>query len=204
MADRLKAKTAIVVGAGQTPGDTIGNGRATALLFAREGAEVLCVDRDLARAQATVSLIAGEGGRGAAFEADIARRGAAEAVVAAAAARWPRIDILHNNVGIGRNLAGASDGDAWDQIMAVNLKAMWSTIKAALPMMKVQGGGAIVNVSSTAALRGSGALVYGISKAGVNRLTTGVALATPSCRVLWTRRWPSRRSPPPAVAAATR
>jgi NAD(P)-dependent dehydrogenase (short-subunit alcohol dehydrogenase family) len=178
MVDRLKAKTAIIVGAGQTPGETIGNGRATALLFAREGAELLCVDRDLARAQETVSLIAREGGRARALEADVSRYAEAEAVVDAAAASWPRIDILHNNVGIGRSLAGKSDRDLWDQVMAINLKAMWMSIEAVLPVMKAQGGGAIVNVSSTASLPGSSALIYGVSKAGVNRLTVGVTLAT--------------------------
>jgi NAD(P)-dependent dehydrogenase (short-subunit alcohol dehydrogenase family) len=178
MPDRLKGKTAIIVGAGQTPGETIGNGRATALLFAREGAEVLCVDRDLARAQETASLIAQAGGRATAFGADVSRRPEAEAAVAAATARWPHIDILHNNVGIGRSLADASDREAWDRVMEVNLKAMWMTIEAVLPVMKATGGGAIVNISSTASLPGSSALIYGISKAGVNRLTVGVAVAT--------------------------
>jgi NAD(P)-dependent dehydrogenase (short-subunit alcohol dehydrogenase family) len=178
VADRLKAKTAIIVGAGQTPGETIGNGRATALLFAREGAEVLCIDRDIARAEETVSLIAREGGRASAFEADISQHAEVAEAIAAAAARWPRIDILYNNVGIGRSRAGVPDSDAWDRLMAVNLKAMWMTIEAVLPVMKAQGGGAIVNVSSTASLPGSSALIYGISKAGVNRLTVGVALAT--------------------------
>jgi NAD(P)-dependent dehydrogenase (short-subunit alcohol dehydrogenase family) len=98
---RLADKTAIVVGAGQTPGETIGNGRAIAIRFAREGADVLCVDRLLDRAEETAAMIAAEGGRAAALAADVSRGEACAAVIAAAQARWPRLDILVNNVGIG-------------------------------------------------------------------------------------------------------
>lgn len=174
---RLKDKTAIVVGAGQTPGSTIGNGRAMAILFAREGAEVLCVDRDGARAEETAAMIAKEGGRAAALEADIAKTGAADALVAAAKARLGRIDILVNNVGIGGRDAPAHklEDAAFDRIMTVNLKAMWQTIRAAVPTMREQGGGAVVNISSLASLAGGNMLAYELSKAGVNRLTTHVA-----------------------------
>src|SRR6202044_230646 len=102
MADRLKGKTAIVVGAGQTPGETIGNGRATAILFAREGATVLCVDRVFASAVETVAMIEAEGGKASAFEADVTDEALVQAIVATAKQRLGRIDILHNNVGIGR------------------------------------------------------------------------------------------------------
>ncbi|WP_298674220.1 SDR family NAD(P)-dependent oxidoreductase [uncultured Sphingomonas sp.] len=101
MSARLAGKIAVVVGAGQTPGATIGNGRAIALLFAREGASVVCVDRDLARAEETVRLIAAEGGSADAFAADITDPGAGAAIVAAALDRHGRIDILVNNVGAG-------------------------------------------------------------------------------------------------------
>jgi len=106
MAGRLEGKIAVVVGAGQTPGDTLGNGRAMAILFAREGAEVFCVDLDLARAADTVDAILAEGGRASAFAADIAKADHCEALVAAAKASLGRIDILCNNVGIG----GGGDG----------------------------------------------------------------------------------------------
>jgi NAD(P)-dependent dehydrogenase (short-subunit alcohol dehydrogenase family) len=177
---RLKDKTAVVVGAGQTPGATIGNGRAISLLFAREGADVLCVDRDGARAEETAAMIRKEGGLAGAMEANIAKPGAADAILAAAKARFGRVDILINNVGIG----GSGDGPAhkleeaaFDRIMTVNLKGMWLTIKAAIPQMREAGGGAIVNISSLASIAGGSQLAYEVSKAGVNRLTTSVAQA---------------------------
>jgi NAD(P)-dependent dehydrogenase (short-subunit alcohol dehydrogenase family) len=177
MAPRLEGKAAVVVGAGQTPGETIGNGRATALTFAREGASVLCVDRDLASARETVAMIQKEGGRAFAFKADITREGDCKALIAEAIARLGRLDILHNNVGIG-----AGDGPvqrleaaAWETIMAVNLKGMWLTIKHALPVMRAQGAGAIVNISSLAAIAPANIIAYEISKAGVNKLTTSTA-----------------------------
>ncbi len=168
----------MVVGAGQTPGETIGNGRATALLLAREGAHVLCVDRDLDRAQETAALIIGEGGKASAFAADITSSGDCARIVAEAISRYERLDILINNVGIG----GGGDGPAhrleetvFDRILAVNLKGMWLTIKAAIPVMRQQGGGAIVNISSLAGETGGTQLAYEVSKAGVNRLTTSAA-----------------------------
>src|SRR3954449_11833571 len=104
---RLKDKVAIVVGAGQSPGEGIGNGRATALTFAREGARVLCVDHHLESPQETVDMIASKAGAAAAFKADVTVTAELEAMVSDAVARWGRIDILHNNVGV--SIAG---GDA--------------------------------------------------------------------------------------------
>ncbi len=171
---RLANKRAIVVGAGQTPGATIGNGRAIAALFAREGAKVLCVDRLAARAEAVAAEIGG-----AAFQADIVDAGAPAAILAEAKARFGGVDILINNVGIG----GGGDGPAhvaeeaaFDRIMSVNLKGAWLTIKAAIPALR-QSKGAIVNISSLASLAGSTMIAYEISKAALNRLTLSVALA---------------------------
>ena len=177
MPDRLKGKTALVVGAGQTPGETIGNGRAIALLFAREGAKVLCADRDLARAEDTVAMITSDGGDASACQADISRSSDVQTLIAAAIERLGRLDILINNVGIGGRDGPAHrlDEDAYDRTMSVNLKGMWLTIKAAIPIMREQGGGAIVNISSLAATSGATQLAYEISKAGVNRLTTHTA-----------------------------
>jgi NAD(P)-dependent dehydrogenase (short-subunit alcohol dehydrogenase family) len=177
VAGRLQGKIAVVVGAGQTPGETVGNGRAMALLFAREGASVLCIDRMADRAAETVSLIAEEGGAASGLAADIVKGADCARVVEEAKARYGRLDILVNNVGIGGGDAPAHrlEEAAFDRILSVNLKGMWLTIKAALPVMREQGGGAIVNISSLAARAGGIQLAYELSKAGVNRLTTSVA-----------------------------
>ena len=177
MTDRLKGKTAVVVGAGQTPGETIGNGRATAILFAREGARVLCVDRRPDSARETVAMIAAEGGEALAFEADITREADCAGLIAEANTRLGRIDILHNNVGIGAGDSSIQrlELDSWERILSVNLTGMWLTIKHALPVMKAQGGGAIVNISSVAAIAPANIIAYEVSKAGVNKLTTSTA-----------------------------
>src|SRR5262249_25811809 len=98
---RLKDKVAIVAGAGQTPGDTIGNGRATAVLFAREGARVVLVDRDRESALETQAMIEAEGGCCFTFQADVTREQECQAFVRAAVDSYGRVDVLHNNVGIG-------------------------------------------------------------------------------------------------------
>jgi NAD(P)-dependent dehydrogenase (short-subunit alcohol dehydrogenase family) len=180
MPGRLAAKRAVVVGAGQTPGETIGNGRATAILFAREGATVLCVDRRLASAEETVAMIEAEGGRASAYETDITDERACQALALEAKNRLGRIDVLHNNVGIGRgdNSVTQLEADVFDRIMTTNLKAMWLTIKHVLPVMREQGGGgAITNISSMAAVAASNLVAYGMSKAGVNKLTRITAAA---------------------------
>ena len=104
MENRLKDKIAIIVGAGQQPGDTIGNGRATSILFAREGAKVMCVDKNIESAQETKSIIDKEGGESFAFKADIVKRNDCHQMVKKCVEVWDRIDILINNVGIGVQL----------------------------------------------------------------------------------------------------
>jgi NAD(P)-dependent dehydrogenase (short-subunit alcohol dehydrogenase family) len=177
MTGRVEGKVVVVVGAGQTPGETVGNGRAMAMLFAREGASVLCVDRVAERAEETVEMIVSEGGVASSLAADIVKGADCAKIVEEARARYGRIDILINNVGIGGGDAPAHrlEEAAFDRIVSVNLKGMWMTIKAALPAMRDQGGGAIVNISSLAARAGGIQLAYEVSKAGVNRLTTSVA-----------------------------
>lgn len=177
MAGRLEGKTAVIVGAGQTPGDTIGNGRAMAILFAREGAEVMCVDRRLDSAEETVRMVADEDGRAFAFEADVTKGIACAAISAEAVARLKRIDILVNNVGTGRGDAPphAIEEEAWDRIMDINLKSMAMTIRHVLPVMRSQKAGAILNISSLAAVAGHHMVTYEVSKMAVNRLTTAVA-----------------------------
>lgn len=176
---RLEGKTVIVVGAGQTPGDTLGNGRAMALLFAREGAKVLCVDRIGDRAEETAAMIAAEGGQASAIQADVTRAAEVAEVVAQAKVQLGRIDILVNNVGIGGGDGPAHrvEEAAFDRILSVNLKGMWLVTKAALAVMREQKAGAIVNISSLAAQAGGIQVAYEISKAGVNRLTAHVAIS---------------------------
>ncbi|MDQ1532777.1 MAG: hypothetical protein QOF28_538, partial [Actinomycetota bacterium] len=149
---RLGGKTAIVVGAGQTAGATIGNGRATAMLFAREGARVLLVDRDDDSVQETLALLEHEApGAASVFVADIVEESQCEAIVARALEQLDgRIDVLHNNVGIGAGDGGPTSlaADSWDRILDTNLKAMWLTCKHVVPVMRAQGRGAVVNISS--------------------------------------------------------
>ena len=147
MSGRLQGKIAIIVGAGQSSGETIGNGRAMAVLFARHGAQVLCVDRRLESAAETVAMITAEGGGAVPFQADVSRDAGCAAVVADAKSRWGRIDILVNNVGIGGNGDGPAhraDEAAWDRIMAVNLKSAWMMIKHTIPIMREQTGSSML------------------------------------------------------------
>ena len=177
MGDRLAGKTAIIVGAGQTPGETIGNGRAMAVLFAREGANVMCVDRRLDSAEETVKMITDEGGQAFAFEADVTQSIDCAAIAREAVVRLKRIDILVNNVGTGRGDAPphAIEEEAWDRIMDINLKSMAMTIRHVLPIMRGQKSGAILNISSLAAIAGHHMVTYEVSKMAVNRLSTVVA-----------------------------
>lgn len=176
MAGRLAGKAAIVVGAGQQPGETIGNGRAIALTFAREGAEVLCVDRDRERAAAVTDEIASTGGTAFALAADVVTD--AEAIVAAAMERWGRVDVLVNNVGIGH----AGDGpaqrcsdEAFAKVFDVNFTGARRLTRAALEPMRAAGSGVIINISSLASIAGANMIAYEVSKAALNRLTTATA-----------------------------
>lgn len=180
VAGRLAGRTAVVVGAGQTPGETVGNGRAMAILFARAGARVLCADRDLSRAEETAGLIRGEGGEAEAKAVDVRDRDDCAALIAGVTGNGERVDVLVNNVGIGGGGDGPAhrlDPDALDRIIDVNLKGAWRTIAAAVPVMREQGGGAIVNISSLAAEAGANMAAYEMSKAALNRLTAHVALS---------------------------
>jgi NAD(P)-dependent dehydrogenase (short-subunit alcohol dehydrogenase family) len=153
---RLKDRVAIVVGAGQSPGEGIGNGRATALTFAREGAKVLCVDHNLASAQETADLIAAKQGTAAAFKADVTKNADLKAMVENAMGRWGRIDILHNNVGVSLSGGDAElleiTEEAFDRCVAINLKSCVLAAKHVIPIMRAQNSGAIINISSMAAI----------------------------------------------------
>jgi NAD(P)-dependent dehydrogenase (short-subunit alcohol dehydrogenase family) len=178
MSERLKDKTAIVVGAGAI-GPGWGNGKATAVLFAREGARVLCVDINEAAARETVAIIEGEGGVAQAQRADATSKGQVAAMVACALELWGKIDILHNNVGIVEAGGPVETGeDSWDRVMAVNLKSMYLTCQAVLPVMVQAGRGAIVNIGSIAGIRWLGVpyVSYAASKAAILGFTRSVAL----------------------------
>lgn len=178
--NRVADKIAIVVGAGQTPGATIGNGRATSMLLAREGATVLAVDRDVDSAEETVALLREAGGTASALRADITSAVDCAAIAEQAIERHGRIDILVNNVGIGTGDTGATslEEEAWDLIHDVNLKGMWLTTKHVLPHLRAQGSGAIVNIGSIASICATPFLAYKTSKAGVNALTHQVAMTS--------------------------
>ena len=174
---RLEGKAGIVVGAGQTAGETIGNGRAASILFAREGARVLLVDRDLTSAKETAALIAEEGGTAECVEGDWTVADDCRAYVAACREAFGSVDFLHNNVGIG---AGDStvlklEEDAFDRIMKVNLKGCLLSCQAALPVMREQQSGSIVNISSIAAVASTNLTAYKISKLGMNALSQNLA-----------------------------
>lgn len=175
---RLKEKVAIVVGGGQQPGETIGNGRATALLFAREGAKVLVVDRDMSSAQDTVSLIESEGGSALAAEADITKEEDCARFAQTCVSNFGRIDVLQNNVGIGTGDKGVTslEEETWHNIMDTNLTGMFLSCKHVLPHMREQQSGCITNVSSGAAVMSVGIVGYKVSKAGVNALTHTIAM----------------------------
>lgn len=176
---RLKGKAGIVVGAGQTPGDTIGNGRAAATLFAREGAKVLLVDRDLQRAQETAAQIAEEGGESQCFAGDWTRAEDCRGFVKACLDAWGRVDFLHNNVGTGSGDGPPADvgEEPFDRIMRINLKGCLLSCQAALPVMRAQASGSIVNISSLAAVAyAPGLTAYKLSKIGMNMLAQQLAL----------------------------
>ena len=176
---RLEGKVALIVGAGQTPGPTMGNGRATALLFAREGAQVFAADKNLASAEETAALIQSEGGTAAAVETDVTDESSIQRAVHDCTQRWNRLDILHNNVGI--SVAGGDAPvteitvEAFDRIMAVNLRSVVLACKHALPIMRDQGSGVILTISSIAALESYPWVTYKASKSALLALTQQLA-----------------------------
>lgn len=177
MEKRLEGKVAIVTGAGQTPGDTIGNGRAISVLFARAGARILAVDRNLTSAQETQKIITDEGGEAFAFAADVTSARDCKSIAEACAAQYGRIDILVNNVGTGGEALGPVKlkEEDWDRIYNVNVKSVFLTCKYVIPYMEKQGSGSIVNISSIASVCSSPMLAYKTSKSAVNSLTHALA-----------------------------
>lgn len=177
---RLRDRTAVIFGAGQTPGETVGNGRATAITFAREGAQVLAVDRDLDSALETVAQIEAHGGTASAVRADVTSEEEVRQAIAGCRDLWGRVDIVHNNVGV--SLAGGDavvvdiESDAFDRLVAINLRGMVYACKHALPVMREQGSGVILTISSAAAITAYPYVGYKTTKAAVIALTQQVAI----------------------------
>jgi len=204
---RLRDRAGIVVGAGQTPGETIGNGRAAAILFAREGAKVLLVDRDLKLAEETAALIAKEGGAARCFEGDWTRAADCRAYVKACTDAWGRVDFLHNNVGIGAGDAPPAQisDEAYDRIMRVNLKGCLLSCQAAVPVMREQQSGSIVNISSIAAIAyAPGLTAYKLSKIGMNMLGQQLALSNAKYGVRVNTIMPGLMDTPMAIEGAAK
>ena len=177
---RLQGKTAIIIGAGQSPGEGMGNGRATALRFAREGARILAVDRILAAAEETAALIAAEKGDACAFEADVTNEASLADAVQFAHRRWGRIDILHNNVGVSIGGGDAALADIteqiFDRVSAINLRGTIMACKHVIPIMRAQRSGVIINISSIAAWVDYPLVVYKATKAAMIAFTQQLAL----------------------------
>ncbi|HET6315011.1 MAG TPA: glucose 1-dehydrogenase [Chloroflexota bacterium] len=177
MAERLASKVAVVTGAGSR-GAGIGNGKAAAILFAREGARVLCVDTVASRAEETVRTIVDEGGAASVFEGDVSHGEGCQRMAQVALERYGRIDVLQNNVGIpsAQPLEEVTE-DAWDQVMGVNVRSLVLAAQACVPVMAEGGGGSIINISSIAGLRAypPRATAYTTSKAAVIGLTMALA-----------------------------
>ncbi|HEY0248156.1 MAG TPA: SDR family NAD(P)-dependent oxidoreductase [Gryllotalpicola sp.] len=177
---RLAGKTALVVGGGQTPGEGVGNGRATALTFAREGAVVAVADRNLASAQDTVALIDEQGGQAVALAVDVTDEQSIVALITAARGALGRIDVLHNNVGVSLTGGDAELEDieleAFERVTRINLTGMVLTCKHVIPVMRAQRSGAIVSIGSLASRIDYPYISYKTSKAGVVALTENIAI----------------------------
>ena len=182
MAGRVEGKVAVLIGGGQTAGETVGNGRATALVLAREGDRVFVVDRDLESADETAKMIKEQGGVASSCQADVTSEEQVEIAIKSCVEQFGRLDILHNNVGASVALKDGSatelETDAFDQIYAVNLRGMWLPSKHALPVMREQNNGSIINISSMAVFSGSYPFVgYKTTKAAIIALTENIASA---------------------------
>ncbi len=177
MSNRLENKVAIVTGAGSI-GPGWGNGKAVAVSFAREGAKVFAVDINPDAAEETAGIIAGEGGECTVHKTDVSSNGDVAEMVEACLAKYGRIDVLHNNVGIVEPGGPEEIGEnAWDRLIDINVKSMYLTCRHALPHMVAQGGGSIVNVSSIASFYALGypCVSYSASKGAINAMTRNIA-----------------------------
>ncbi|MHB1191792.1 MAG: SDR family NAD(P)-dependent oxidoreductase [Longimicrobiales bacterium] len=202
---RVAGKIAIVTGAGSV-GPGVGNGRAAAIVFSREGARVLLVDRDLESAEDTRKMIADEKGEASTFKGDVSDPAECERIVQTCIERYGRVDILHNNVGIELP-GGLADTtvEMWDRTLAVNLRSVFLMCRSVVPHMERQGGGAIVNISSINAIRTLPALSlpYAVSKAGMIAFTRDVAVELAKKKIRVNAVLPGMMATPFVVGALT-
>ncbi len=175
---RVEGKSAIVTGAGSTPGPGVGTGRASAVALAREGANVLLVDREAERAEDTRTLIEAEGGKAEVLAVDCTKAAGCESMVRAAVDAFGTVDILVNNIGRAQvgNVVDLSEDD-WDAALDLNLRTVFLACKYAVPVMAAQGSGSIVNIASISALRGDGTIAYSAAKGGMLAMTVEMAYA---------------------------
>ncbi|MGE0057781.1 MAG: SDR family NAD(P)-dependent oxidoreductase [Dehalococcoidia bacterium] len=203
MPGRAEGKVAVVVGAGQTPGATIGNGRATAMVLAREGAKVIVADLRLDSAQDTVDMIRAEGNEATAVEVDVTKEEMVEKMIAFAVATYGGIDILHNNVGGSLSLGDAPatemSVEAWDRVFNINLRGMWLACKHAMPYLRDSGRGSIVNISSMAAVHEYPRVGYKTTKAAVIALTEHLASTNAKYNVRANSIMPGKINTPMAI-----
>ena len=190
---RLENKVALIVGGGQISGETIGNGRATALTFAREGAKIAVADINIDSAQETVHLVKDQGGKAFAIQGDISKEADCASFISKTLNNYGQLNILQNNVGIGPGDSGPNkiSVEGWRHILNVNLTGMFLIIKYVLPIMQKQRSGVITNISSTISIalnsnvrgsssnqnNGEGQTAYRVSKTGVNSLTESFAMS---------------------------
>ena len=177
---RLANKVAIVIGAGQSPGEGVGNGRATVLRFAQEGASVMCADHRLDSAEETAALARAEGADAAAHFADVTKESTLAASIRATHAKWGRVDILHYNVGVslggGDTVLADFTEAAFDRLCAINLRGCIMAAKHVIPIMQAQKSGVIINISSVAAYENYPYVAYKATKAAMVEFTKQLAI----------------------------
>lgn len=207
-AKRLQGKVAVVFGGGQGPGEGLGNGRAAAMRFGREGARVLVANKNIDSAEETVKLILGEGGEAVAYKADVTIDNEIACAIAEAVRRWGSLDVLHNNVGVsvanGDGELTTLSEEILDQQYRVNFRGTALACKHALPIMRQQRSGVIINISSAAAVGLSPFAGYKASKAAVNALTEQLALENAKYHIRVNAIMPGLISTPMAVETRAR
>jgi len=205
VAGRLEGRVALVVGGGQTEGETIGNGRATALVLARAGAHVVVADRSGSSARDTVDLIETEGGEASAMALEVTDDARHQTVVDQIVNEHGRLDILHNNVGV--SIAGGDadaldlDPDTFDRLWQINLKGMWLAARHAIPVMRAQGSGSVVNISSMAARLAYPLVGYKTTKVAMLGLTENLAATNAAYGVRVNAVLPGLMNTPMAIEA---